>query len=87
LAIVLGGAAGAGLLVGAVLGLTGAAGLVGEPSTLADAAVASYYDCPDGDALGTVTRGDRVFITGRSPTATPETSPSSPAMCRSKRFR
>ena len=65
LVVVLGGAAGAGLLVGAVLGLTGAASLVSEPSTLADAAVASYYDCPDGEALGTVTRGDRVFITGR----------------------
>lgn len=65
IAVALGGAAGAGLLVGAVLGLTGGASLVGEPTVLADAAVASYYDCPDGDALGTVTRGDRVFITGR----------------------
>ncbi len=65
LAIVLGGAAAAGLVVGAVLGLTGGASLVGEPTVLADAAVASFYDCPDGEALGTVTRGDRVFITGR----------------------
>lgn len=63
--VVLGGAAGAGLLVGALLGLTGVASLVGEPAVLADAAVASYYDCPEGEALGTVTRGDRVFITGR----------------------
>lgn len=65
IAVVLGGSAAAGLIVGALLGVTGTASLVGEPATLADAAVASYYDCPDGAALGTVTRGDRVLITGR----------------------
>ncbi len=65
IATLLGGSVIAGLIVGALLGLTGAASLVGEPAVLADAAVASYFDCPDGDALGTVTRGDRVFITGR----------------------
>lgn len=64
-AALVGGAAVTGVVVGAGLGLTGTLSVVDEPATVADAAVASYYDCPDGDALGELTRGDRVFITGR----------------------
>ena len=59
------GALAAGGLVGGVLGAVGGLDLVGEPAHLATAATASYYDCPDGRAAGSVTRGDRVFITGR----------------------
>ena len=62
---VLGGAAGVGLLVGALLGVTGAVSLLGETGTVADAANASYFDCPDGTAIGAFGRGDRVLITGR----------------------
>ncbi len=65
IAMLLGGAAAGGLLLGALLGLFGGLDLVGEPARVASAATASYYDCPDGDPLGTVTRGDRVFITAR----------------------
>jgi len=62
---ILGGAAGAGLLVGALLGSTGSVSLLSESETLAEPAIASYFDCPDGAALGTFGRGDRVLITGR----------------------
>jgi len=64
-ALALGGTAGAGLLIGGLLGLLGGLDLVGEPAQIASAATASFYDCPDGVPLGTVTRGDRVFITGQ----------------------
>lgn len=64
-ALLLGGTAAAGLLIGAILGLFGGLDLVGEPAEVAAAVTASYYDCPDGDPLGEVTRGDRVFITAR----------------------
>lgn len=64
-ALVLGGAAIAGLVLGTALGLFGGIDFVSEPARVAGAATASYYDCPDGAALGTVTRGDRVYITAR----------------------
>jgi len=63
--LALGGTAGAGLLIGGLLGFLGGLDLVDEPAQTAAAATASFYDCPDGEPLGTVTRGDRVFITGR----------------------
>ena len=59
------GALTTGALVGGLLGLLEGLDLVGEPAHLATAATASYYDCPDSRATGSVTRGDRVFITGR----------------------
>lgn len=62
---ILGGALAVGLVIGAVLGLTGGLDLVGEPARIASAGTASYYDCPDGEILGEVTRGDRVYITAR----------------------
>jgi len=64
-ALVLGGTAGAGLLIGGLLGFLGGIDVVDEPAQTAAAATASFYDCPDGVSLGTVTRGDRVFITGQ----------------------
>ena len=45
--------------------MTGAVSLLGETGTVADAANASYFDCPDGTAIGAFGRGDRVLITGR----------------------
>jgi hypothetical protein len=63
--LVLGGAAIAGVLVGALLGLNGGIDLVAEPARVAGAATTSYYDCPGGPAAGTVTRGDRVYVTAR----------------------
>lgn len=64
-AVVLAGAAASGLLLGALLGLFGRIDLVGEPARVASAATASYVDCPHGTVLGTLTRGDRVFVTAR----------------------
>ena len=64
-ALLIGGASVAGLAIGGLFGFLGGADLVGEPVQVASAATASFYDCPDGDRVGTVTRGDRVFITGR----------------------
>ena len=64
-AVAFGSVAVAGVLFGGLLGVFGGLDLVGEPAQIASAATASYYDCPDGDPLGSVTRGDRVFITAR----------------------
>ena len=49
---------------GPLLGGTGSVSLLGESATLADPANASYFDCPDGTAIGVFGRGDRVLITG-----------------------
>ncbi|WKZ83468.1 MAG: hypothetical protein QY307_04290 [Acidimicrobiia bacterium] len=59
---------GAGLVLGAVLGLTGALSLAADPAPIAADATASYSHCPDEDALGVLHRGDRVFATGRDAT-------------------
>jgi hypothetical protein len=65
LALVLGGSAVAGLVLGGLLGFFGLLDLTAEPELAATAATATYYDCPNGAASGRVTRGDRVYITGR----------------------
>ena len=55
-----------GLVVGSILGFTGAVDLLGESDSFAAAAPASYYECPgDLSSSGALHRGDRVFATGR----------------------
>jgi hypothetical protein len=63
--MLIGGATVAGLVLGAVLGFSGGLDLVDEPARVAATATATFYDCPEGEPLGSVARGDRVFITGR----------------------
>ena len=56
-----------GLVVGSILGFTGALDLFGESDTIASAAAAPYYGCPgDASSAGVLHRGDRVFATGRT---------------------
>jgi len=67
LAVVLG----AGAAVGAVLNIAGVVELTGGATdSIAAPATASYYDCPDGAALGVLGQGDRVFLTGRDDSGT-----------------
>lgn len=56
--------------VGMWLGTSGAVDLVGDdgaPATIVDpsAGNVSYFACPNRDALGTLSPGDRVFLTGQ----------------------
>lgn len=56
-----------GLLVGSVLGFTGALDLFGESDAVAASSAAPYYECPgDNTVAGWLHRGDRVLATGRT---------------------
>ncbi len=59
------GAAVGGLVVGSVLGFTGAVDLVGEGAPAALAAEASFYECGFEEPSGGLISGDRVYATGR----------------------
>lgn len=60
-AVIVGGAA-----VGVAADQTGALSPLPEPSVSAHLDEVPYLECPDGDRLGELHRGDRVFATGRT---------------------
>ncbi|MEX1208163.1 MAG: hypothetical protein WEE36_06060, partial [Acidimicrobiia bacterium] len=62
---VLGATAIAGAIVGGTLGLVGFGAAEGEPARLALDSVPTFL-CPGNGEVGTLHRGDRVLITGRS---------------------
>jgi hypothetical protein len=59
-------ALGGGAVIGAALGASGTIDLLAESAAVSPGADgASYYECPAGLSLGTLYRGDRVYLTGR----------------------